>query len=637
MANKSYDIDEMKFIRNTWVDIPEEAVNEKVRSKFAKRKLAVNMYIDGYPVEDIEKTTGIVRTNLIRLLKKCMEKNATGEYFGYEALIPYTRMGKQHIVREDTFQGLLNKYPALKDYIKGNYFGDKKYTLEKNMNFKTLHKNFLEECKRLGIQINEYPFCTENKAYVSLVNYIKILKQDIDAQASRESKDNRQKLTSTGIGKRYTRNALVPFQTVQIDGHILDLHYAVEVENTDGTIGRRVATRAWLIAVIDVATRTILGFSVSQEENYNQYDIIDAIINAIKPREKMSFSVEGLAYPENGGYYSLAMQDLQYVLFDEIMLDNAKSHLSEYTMDRISRTLKCVLNYGSVATPETRGIIERFFGSLETRGFHRVPMTTGSNPRDLKQRSPETAALKYHVTYDEIVELLECLIAEYNTAPHSALDNRTPLEAMYAKIYESGLTPCLATEEMRKAVEDLRLRTETRIVRGATKNGKRPYISFKGVEYWSRELSSSGIYLGKKITIVYDPRDISTVNAYAENGQHIGRLYARGEFGTKSHSLKTRQNATKLARERGRAKNEFDTPITAYETHLRKSGKSRRNATRADILRREQHSPEPSKIKKAPADVVPIAEETHKPEYTYEDLKDLDMETVYKLMFGGAS
>ena len=38
------------------------------------------------------------------------------------------------------FTNLLNEYPSLKDFIAGNYFGDKKYTLEKNMNPENMFK-----------------------------------------------------------------------------------------------------------------------------------------------------------------------------------------------------------------------------------------------------------------------------------------------------------------------------------------------------------------------------------------------------------------------------------------------------------------------------------------------------------------
>ena len=80
------------------------------------------------------------------------------------------------------------------------------------------------------------------------------------------------------------------------------------------------------------------------------------------------------------------------------MLDNAKSHLADNTIRKIVDDLKSAINFGSVATPETRGIIERFFGSLETRGFHKLPSTTGSNINDLKRKEPEAASIKYDIT-----------------------------------------------------------------------------------------------------------------------------------------------------------------------------------------------------------------------------------------------
>ncbi|NLD80603.1 MAG: transposase [Smithella sp.] len=319
-------------------------------------------------------------------------------------------------------------------------------------------------------------------------------------------------------------------------------------------------------------------------------------------------------------------------MFDIVMLDNAKAHLAGNTMTKLVDQLQCVVNFGSVATPETRGIVERFFGTLETRGFHRLPATTGSNTRDLKRRSPEKAAIAYDITFDEVVQLLDVLIAEYNTTPHSSLNNLTPLECLRQRVFESGMYPFIADDEIIKTVEKLNFITEKRRVCGG-KNGKRAFINYEGAEYRSNELSVSGKYIGQTITILIDPRDISTVEAYTDNGDYIGVLKARGEYGYKRHSLKTRKNAAKLARERGRQKLEFDTPITAYELALsEKAKKSRREATRADIVRRETGKSEPSKmiedISGDPSPIVPINSDL-------EHLMDItDPEEFYKKVWG---
>lgn len=154
------------------------------------------------------------------------------------------------------------------------------------------------------------------------------------------------------------------------------------------------------------------------------------------------------------------------------MMDNAKSHLSKNVRNKALNVLNCTLNYGSVATPETRGIIERFFGTLETKGFHRLPMTTDSSINGIKRRNPEYKAIKYDVTYDDILEVIEQLIIQYNNSPHEALYNNTPLQEMERKIREYGMMPTIASENKIEDIKKLMYHTVTRRVCGGTKNGK---------------------------------------------------------------------------------------------------------------------------------------------------------------------
>ena len=637
MANKKYNLEELKKERKNWPEPVPGSVELSVYAGYLLKKQAVDMYIDGIGVSQIQKTTGIYASRLTQLIDKCMESIDNGNSLGYCGLLKHTKkISDDALSHKREFSRLIEKWPSLKDFIVGNYFGDKKYTSEKNMNLITLHRKFLKECTRLGIMQHEYPFSTSNQGYVSLCSYIHQLEeQSITLQLKRLDKDNRQKLASTGQGERFSSNSLYPFSAVQVDGHIIDMLYTVEFPNTDGTVSSIVATRAWLIAVIDVATRCVLGYSVSQEFNYDQYDMIDAIKDAVVPKTLKDLTIPGLKYPSNGGYYSTAFPGLKHAVFDTIMLDNAKSHLSTFTLDKLINGIKCTVNYGSVATPETRGIVERFFETLETCGFHKLPMTTGSSTKDLKRKSPEKETLKYKVTYDQIVELMDVLIAQYNNTPHKGIDNLTPLECMRVKVFDAGMKPYIADDDMIAAIDMLNLRTEECYVRGHAKKGKRPYVQFMGTEYRSRILSSSETYVGQKIQIIYDPRDISTIQAYTLDGCPIGTLTARGEFGTKSHSVKTRKNAMKLARERGRSKLDFDTPIEAYMEHLKKEGrKSRRAATKADIVRREAGLPLPSEKKSEKNNVIELKKivDTNK-KLSSEDIKNLSTEELYSILF----
>jgi transposase InsO family protein len=384
----------------------------------------------------------------------------------------------------------------------------------------------------------------------------------------------------------------------------------------DGTVVSMPAHRCWLFAVIDIATRCIIGYSTSQEMNYNQYDVLRAFQNSILPHKKLDFKIPGYSYPANGGFPSLALPETKYALFDMVMLDNAKSHLSKNVRNKALNIINCTLNYGSVATPETRGIIERFFGTLERKGFHRLPMTTDSSIKGIKRSDPEYKAVKYNVTYDDILEIIEQLIIQYNNSPHEALYNNTPLQEMERKIREYGMMPVIASKKEIAEIEKLTYHTEKRKVCGGIKNGKRPYVNYMNAQYRNDLLVSSNIYVGQELTLLINPDDVSTVEAFAEDGTPLGILRANGERGLKSHSIKNRKAINKYAKQNGLDNRTFSTPVTAYEQELeRRSPYSKRERTKADILRREEGKPslleQERAHKEKPAPVRDIGQFTH--------------------------
>lgn len=80
-------------------------------------------------------------------------------------------------------------------------------------------------------------------------------------------------------------------------------------------------------------------------------------------------------------------------------------------------------------------------------------MTTDSSINGIKRRNPEYKAIKYDVTYDDILEVIEQLIIQYNNSPHEALYNNTPLQEMERKIREYGMMPTIASENK---IEDIK-------------------------------------------------------------------------------------------------------------------------------------------------------------------------------------
>lgn len=576
---------EIRQSRDSWNDVNVDAMSQDIKEKFVSRKKAVNLYLDGLSLAQITEQTGISGSEVIRLTKRCILTDKNGYQKGYAALIPNKQVTRNNGVLSQLFL----EHPTLEPFVIGNYFGDKRYTLEHNMNIRTLHTRFIEECKRLGVQDYDYPFTVKDKGYAVLYKYIKQKELDLQNKTiKRESKDSKQKFTSTGFGNSVNLNAIAPYNIVQIDGHKIDLLYTVDVENEQGEIISMPATRCWLLAIIDTSTRAIIGYSVSPHENYNQYDVLQTIHNSIVPHRKMEFTHSSFSYPDNGGFPSLALPETEWAVFDMIMLDNAKSHLTENVIYKVAEELKCTVNFGSVATPETRGIVERFFKTLEIQGFHRLPGTTGSNPRDTKRNQPEKESVKYRITYTDICELLEYLIAQYNNSAHSSLENETPLQSLERKIRYAGMQPYVIPAVQRPNIDKLTYFTEERVLRGGYKTGTKPHVSYNGTKYHAYDIAIPMDYIGQKVYLEINPADVSHVDLYDKDGVFIANLIATGEWGRRSHSLKTHQAALKRKNKNLETNTIFTPNLSEYEQELRENAKdNRRDRTKAAIVRKE--------------------------------------------------
>ncbi|MBR2928827.1 MAG: hypothetical protein IKC24_06690 [Oscillospiraceae bacterium] len=576
----------LRTLRETWTEVNTTGMSEADAAKFKKQKLAVDLYIDDTPNDIIVSRTGLTKARICQLAKKCATPvSTTGEIPGYNALIP----GKILSPAQTKLELFFDEYPEIKNKIKGTYFGDKAYTSERRTNIRSLHSIFIEECRIAGVQDYEFPFTLKDYGYSRFCEYIaKMRDEEMMLAIKREGKDQRQQFLSTGYGKSLAINPKAPYDMVQIDGHIIDVLTVVTTEGIDGVEITDIATRMWLIAVIDVATRCIIGYSVSPQMNYNQYDVLKAIQSSIVPHDHKPFKLKSLSYPEGGGFPSEAIPETKWAAFNTIMLDNAKSHAAFNVVNKLTNTLGCVMNFGSVATPESRGIVERFFGTLERSGFHRLPNTTGSNPRDLKRQDAEKYAKEIKLTYEDVCEILESLIAEYNNSAHSALHGYTPLEMMATKIHDARMPIYTVPQDQRENVMNLTHFTIERNLRGCYAKGKQLRINFKNAVYHGLNCRIPMTMHDEKVLIEVNPDDLRTVKMYRKDGSYFCDLIAQGEYGKITHSLKTREMVNELCNELMTPDTIFTPKMSLVYEELAERGKTdRRKRTKAANMNRD--------------------------------------------------
>lgn len=573
-----------------WPTIDESSLSNVELEIYTRRKQAVLMYFrrEG-TLSEVKEATSVDSQTIRRLVKRCMSPDETGVIWGFRGLIPQKKIKtyELNLLSEERnesrktgeFNLLLEKYPDLKDLIDDLYLGRNRRTLEPAMKPKSIHKKLIEACRMKGISQSEYPFNTKYMGSKAVQRYLKRLAYLYFGKAvSRYGHDAEQRARYSGVGEQNHPITLTPFQKVQFDAHRIDGLFAVNIATPEGEEVTKVLDRFWILTLIDVATRNIIGYSISLNMEYSASDVMQCIRNSILPHEKLSLTIDGLTYHEIGGFPSEVYPEAKWATWDVICFDNAKSHLANMVKERLKNLIGCATNFGPVDLPMRRGLIERFFQLLEEMGFHRLPNTTGSNPNDPRRKNPAENAVKWNITYDHLKELIDVLISNYNGTPHGGIHYQSPLELLGKRI-DNGLLPRLIEEEKRSEVLFLQT-TITRTVRGSVKSGKKPYVQYEGVEYRSDKLSNSPHLINSEFTIHVNVDDLRTMRAYHKDGSEFGYLTAVGKWSLTPHSLQTRKAINSLVLRKLIHYTSWDDPIFVYTDYLmRNSSKIKRGAT----------------------------------------------------------
>lgn len=615
---------------SAWPEFDANALPTAQRQAFLARRRAIEMYCQHMAIGDIEDQTGVDRSQLYRLLNRCAQTHDDGRVFGYRALVRYSRVAQYERVAHlrvfplggsrgtaGSFKTLLQAHPALADWIDKqihekhisvNQISTDDGLRTRLSGLKSLHLSFLRECRSVNLRANDYPFNTERMGIRSLASYA----HDRCLQTFARSAHLAGATHLKGLPADLPTNvpaALHALDVVEFDGHRLDVRLKVVVRDPLGFEQEFEIERVWLLVIIDVCTRAVLGYHVSLNREYSGYDVIRTIEAALEPHRKRVFSLPGVSYGALGGFPSGKLPELGFATWQWFKLDNAKANLSDDVRHALSEFIGCFVDAGPAHTPDDRPYIERFFGSVAASLSSRLPGYTGSNARDLRRALADPKGnLRLYVSLDELEELLEAALATYNATPHGGLNGRTPLEAIEHSLHSRGTLLNWLPAGKRKTLclmHTPRLAT----VRGYLHQGQRPHINFHGVRYTNALLASTALFLGRELRLYYNSQDLRTVRAFAADGAEIGVLKAQGAWGEIVHDLKLRQE---ILRQRGkkRLSSALSQEFLAHyiDQKFAKAKKSRRGASELTQTLRTLASAPTSMDTAAPVTQAPASE-----------------------------
>lgn len=579
----------------TWPTVDHTALEATRRATFQQRAEAIRLFVlsSDLPLVEIEARTGVSRRSFVRLFGRCVARHSDGRIQGFRALVPhsrlkpYTRTAPVPLSRHSSntsgaFSQLLTRYPSIAkwlDRVVRQRSQPTNGSREVRPSLKRIHKTFLEKCRELNITAAEYPFNRDYQAKRSLATYIAYLRNTSFETAAADAGARHVGQAWSGDVATMKKPVTRPFEAVEFDGHKIDVRLAARVHDPFGFEMVYEIGRIWILVVIDVSTRAVLGYALALGLEYTKEDTVQAIQAALMPHRQRELKIPGLSYRREGGFPSEVIPEAAYACWEWFRCDNAKAHVSEHTLACLTEVIGTWPDLGPTGEPNERSYIERFFGLLAQHMAHRLPGTTGSNPQDVCRILGDPGSdARLLVTLDEIEDLVDVMMSDYNGEPHDGLGGRTPMEAMRYFLTKQA-TPLRTLALSRR--NDVVLLQESKItpVKGSVAKGIRPYVNFYGARYSNGVLSGNAALIGKSLRIYFDSRDLRRLRAYFENGDELGVLIAARPWCFTAHSLRVRREILRL-RALGKLRyREGDDAVEAWTHYKRKlAGRSKRAA-----------------------------------------------------------
>ncbi|QRY77757.1 hypothetical protein JVX91_19410 [Pseudomonas sp. PDNC002] len=525
---------------------------------FLRRRKAVELRLDGVDLARIFELTGIPGSEVCRFMDRFCSMDSRGGYQGENGLVPnrhikkYSRSDFEFSKRTEqrgglsgimdltlrSHPGLLGEFAAIVLQENTDAFRGLKYKKA------FYYAEFIRLLRDAGVKDTEWPFCLPSGGKRSVLHLVdSILAGDFESAVTAMADVGGRAHIQVGTGDKRLIEAITPYDVVQLDAYYVDGHFTILIEPTPGIVVRRLISRFWMIAAVESCSECVLAKRLVFRSEVSAQDAVDVLADAIigdwQPIENLT--VPGLKYAKGAGMPCYVIPNTKKALWGSLYLDNAMQHHANIISQQVRRMHGFSLNFGQLRRPERRSEIEGLFKQFCSRFIHLLPSSTGSHPHAGRSDNSELNALRFEIDINEAEQVLDVFVAQYNATPRSGHTfSLSPLE-MLAQHFNNDdlLFPCL----MNQAVTAVALgsKTQSCVIRGDLRSGRRPYIQLDRARYTSPQLSSRPDLIGIKVTVIINPKDYRSVDVYLSDGRYFGVLNVLGVWGHTRHSVTTRK------------------------------------------------------------------------------------------------
>lgn len=351
--------------------------------------------------------------------------------------------------------------------------------------------------------------------------------------------------------------------------------------------------RPWLTTVIDTYSRCIMGINLGYDAPSSEVVAL-ALHHAILPKQY-------------GSEYGLSEEWGTYGKPEHFYTDGGKDFRSNH-LNQIAVQLEFVCHLRD--RPSEGGVVERPFKTFNTELFSTLPGYTGSNV----QQRPEEAEKDARLTLRQLEQILvRYIVDNYN----QRIDARMGAQTRFQR-WEAGL---IASPDVISERElDICLMKQAR--RSIQRGG---YLQFENLMYRGEHLA---VYAGESVVLRFEPRDITTVLVYRQEGNKevfLARAYAQ-DLESEQLSLDEAVASSRKIREAGKtvSNRSILAEVRERETFQtqKKTKKERQQAEQAEV-RSSNKKPQIIEPEAAEVASVQAEPEPEMPEvFDYEQLRE---------------
>ena len=574
-----------------WPGFDEASLAPDKLAKFLNRKEAIKAYLSGSKVATIRKEYGISEPQIYRLItERCICNHPDGQIYGWRALIPRTRIvqfkRRSPIVINQwghgavgAFQTLLDTYPDVREALHKKIL--KVPNTRKKLGMLSTSKRsiwlwFLQSLREKGLEIKgEWPFNTKTNGYHTIIKYIdKVLHENPGKAILIHGGNELQRKMQAGDG--VDRPVHRPFQRVEMDAHKIDGRFTVAIPLLEGGYQNVLIHRIWVIVIIEVVTRLVLGYHMSLRKEISKEDVLRVIKKSLSPwAKKKLHHTDKDFYIDGAGFPCVLGEQFTGICWDETSIDGALAEKAKVVTEVLKNSVGSILltpenSYAIRRTKDDRPFIESFFNKLGILGFQKISNTTGNYPGATKGRDPIGVAVASEFQYEYAEELLDIIIANYNARIHSRLSGRSPLQYLQYLVLSKTFQPRVIDPQHLNTFFSYR---KLCMVKGGLDAGKRPYVNFENGVYTSPILGQRHDLAGKKIWITADSdSDSRVIKASSLTGEHIDNLRVSPPWNRVPHNFETRRLICGLIRQGKFSLQNQQDAVESYIAEIESSG-----------------------------------------------------------------